>query len=224
MKKIPENVTTVAKAFLPLTVIIILFVIVGNFGFGKITELRNQITASQSDQKILTQKLDVLRNVSTNGTQISNFAVSALPDSNPSLAVMSQIKTIAGSHNLIISDIKATGPTIDPSGLSSVTTSFNVSGSREQMESFVNSVGSFAPITIVTKIKLSEDSPGSALANLSVKSFWAPFPTKIPAITEVISDLTPDEQQMLQDISSLNQPVFIQLPASGGGKSDPFAP
>jgi hypothetical protein len=225
MQKIPENIITVVKAFLPLFTIIILFVIVGNFGFGQIGQIRDKVISAESDQKTLTQKMEVLRNVSAQGAQISNFAVAALPDSNSSLAVMSQLRTLAQNQNLFIANIKSSDPTTDPTGLSSVGISFNLSGgSRAQLESFANSLGSIAPITLVVKIKLSEDSPGSALANVSVKSFWAAFPTKIPALTEAISDLTPDEQQLLQKISALTQPVFVQLPpAGGGGRSDPFS-
>ena len=222
--KIQENVIIVIKAILPLLIVIVLFVVVGQFGFGKISQLQGQMGSAQEDQSVLNQKLDILRNVAGVGAQSSNFAVAALPDSNPALLVLSQIQILAGTQGLVLSELKSGSPSVDPTGLSTVIISFNVTGSRAQVESFIGAISSFAPITIVDKIKLSESIPGVALANISVKSFWAAFPTKIPAVTQAITDLTPAEQQTLQGLGALTQPVFVQIEASQSGKSDPFSP
>ena len=224
MQKIPENVMSVIKVILPLLAILLLFVIVGKFGFGKIANIRTQISAAQTEQKVLSQKLNILTNVAATGEQFSNIAVSALPDSNPSLAVVSQLKILAGTDGLLISEVKSGSPANDNTGLSAVSVSFNVIGSRIQIESFINKISSIAPITIVDKIKINESSPGSSVANIVVKSFWAPFPTQIPPVSQAIADLTPDEQQTMQELSDLKQPIFSQIPAAQGGKSDPFSP
>ena len=225
MLKIPENVVVVFKTVFPLVIIIILFIVVGEFGFGKIGEIRAQVSAAQINQKILTQKLDILKNISGTGAASSNIVASALPSSNPALSVISQLKILAGNSSLVLSELKAGTPTADPQGYSTVSLTFTIVGSRLQVESFLNSTTSFAPLTIVDKIKLSEISSGSAMANISVKSFYAPFPTKIPAITDALSDLTAAEQATLKSVSSLTQPTFSALPAPvAGGKSDPFSP
>jgi hypothetical protein len=57
-----------------------------------------------------------------------------------------------------------------------------------------------------------------------VKSFYAPFPTKVPAVTSAIPDLTATEKQTLQGLSNLTQPVFVAIQAAPGGKADPFSP
>jgi hypothetical protein len=220
--KIQENVMTVIKAVLPLLIIIILFVIVGQFGFGRISSIRDQIASAQRDQKILTQKLDILKNVGSTGAQFSNLAAAALPDSNSSLSTISQIKILAGNAGVSLSGMKAGSPALDATGLSAANISFNAAGSRTQVESFIKAISSFAPISIVDKVKTSEATPGIDLASVSVKSFWAPFPTKIPEVTSAISGLTADEQQTLQGLSTLTQPVFVIIQAAPGGKSDPF--
>lgn len=224
MQKIPENVMSVIKVVLPLLIVIVLFVIVGKFGFGKISGIRTQILAAQTEQKVLSQKLSILTNVASTGEQFSNLAVSALPDSNPSLAVVSQLKILAGTDGLVISEVKSGSPANDTTGLSAVNVSFNVIGSRVQIESFINEISTIAPITIVDKIKINESSPGASVGNIVVKSFWAPFPTQIPTVSQAIADLTPDEQQIMQDLGVLKQPVFSQIPPAQGGKSDPFSP
>jgi Tfp pilus assembly protein PilO len=223
MIKIPDNVATTLKAVFPFFVVIILFVIVGKFGFGKIVEIRDQIKKTQNDQQVLTQKLDVLRNIEATGEKSSNIAVNALPDTNPSLSVISQIKILSGKIGLTVSEIKAGSPGVNSSGLSQVNVSFKVIGPREQVESFVTEISKIAPITIVDKIKISESTPGTSMGNISVKSFWAPFPTKIPAVDKAISDLTSQEQQTLQSLSELTQPIFTDIPAGEGGRNDPFS-
>lgn len=223
MQKIPENIMSVIKVFLPLLAVILLFVIVGKFGFGKISNIRSQIAIAQKEQKILSQKLNVLTNVAATGEQFSNFAVSALPDSNPSLSVVSQLKILAGGDGLVISEIKSGSPASNATGVSAVNVSFNVFGSRVQIESFINKISTIAPITIVDKIKINESAPGASVGNITVKSFWAPFPTQIPPVSQAIADLTSDEQQIMQDLSTLKQPVFSLVLPTQGGKSDPFS-
>lgn len=222
--KIPENVQTVMRVLIPLLVVIILFVLVGQFGFGKISDIRNQIANAKTDQEILMQKLDILRGIESNGQESSNLVVAALPDSNPSLLVVSQIKLLAGKEGLTVSRLKAGTPAVGTSGLSSVNISFNVVGSRSQVESFIKGINLIAPITIVDKVKITESSPGTSLGIVSLKSFWSPFPTKIPAVSQPLTDLTPAEKQTLQQLRTLSQPIFSQIPAGQGGKSDPFSP
>jgi len=224
MLKIPENILTIIKTLAPLVVVIVLFMIVGQFGFGKITDIRNQIEATKSDQKILTQKLDILRKIEDTGEQSSNLVVVALPDSNPSLFVVSQIKLLAGKNGLTIGGLKASSPAVGTTGLSTVNISFTLAGSRSQIESFIKGVSSFAPITIVDRIKINESGPGISMGGITLKSFWAAFPTKIPAVSQALADFTPAEQQTLQDLRSLTLPIFSQVPAGQGGKSDPFSP
>ena len=222
--KIQENVIMVIKAVVPFFIVIILFAVVGQFGFGKIAGIRDQISTAQSDQKILSQKLDILKNIQSTGAQSSNLVASALPDGSPALSVISQIKILAGSAGVTLSEVKAGASAVDTTGLSAVNITFNVAGSRTQVESFINLVSSFAPVSVVEKIKISESAPGAALANVSIKSFWAPFPTKVPVITTAITDLTAAEKQTLQGLSSLTQPVFVAVQAGAGGKADPFSP
>lgn len=221
--KIQENVIVFLKSILPLFVVLILFVLVGQFGFGKISDLRDQIGAAEISQGVLTQKLDILRNISVSGATQSNLATAALPDSNPLLSVMSQIKILSGSSGLSLTDLKAGSPSIDPSGLSSVTVSFNVAGSKDQIETFIKSIGSIAPLSVVEKVTIVQLDPSAAQGTINIKSFWAPFPTKVPAITQAISDLTPAEQQIMQSISNLKQPTFSSLQPAQGGKSNPFS-
>ena len=91
------------------------------------------------------------------------------------------------------------------------------------MLEFLKSIDTIAPITLVDKIKINEVG-GTTRAEVSVKSFFAALPTKLPSLTEPLRDLTEAERETLSKISALTQPPFTDIPPSQGeGKIDPFA-
>lgn len=220
--KISESLKLTINSIWPLVVVVILFLIVGNFGINKILDLRSQISKSQSDQNILKGKLSLLQRVSIDVSTNTNIAVAALPENNPSLVVVSQLRTIALQNGISISGIKTGNEIKDDSGLSRVDISFEVDGPRPVVFSFLDAIGKIAPITLINKIKVSENS-GSTRVEMAVKSYWSALPKTLPALTESISDLTSSEKAILTNISGLVQPVFVEVPASEGtGKTEPF--
>lgn len=221
MKKIPENVSAVIKAILPLVVILTLFVILGQIGFAKISDIREKISAADHDQLILTQKLDMLKTVSQTGVHDANVVTNTLPDNNPSLVVVSQLKNIGG--NLQIDSIKSAAGPSEANDLNTVQISFTVRGDRDGIESFLNSINTFAPLSILNKVKLAQ-SGGNFSADVTVISYWSPLPTKLPDTIEDFGDITAEDKQTLANISALAQPQFVSLPpADSNGKTDPFS-
>ncbi len=222
-KKLPENTKMMINSFGPLTAVVILFFLAGNFGFSKISDVRANVKKIQADRNVLTQKLNLIRGVSQTAAAASSVASVALPASNPALTVSAQLKLLASQNGVLLSGFKAGGEAADASGLSRADLTFDVTGSRPGVIAFIKGIKTFAPITLVDKIKINE-AGGSSKATFSVKSFWSAFPKTLPAITEPIADLTADERKTLQDISTLTQPLFSEeTVVPGGGKTDPFA-
>lgn len=223
MLKIPKNISIIAAAFAPLLVVIVLFIIVGNFGFKKIADIRQQTKTAESDKRILTQKLDILKSVQEDGEKLANLVTVALPDTSPSLSAISQLKILASKDGLLISDLKSGSSANDSKGLSSVNVSFKIEGPRPMVEAFINETKTFAPITLVDKVKMTESTPGITQAEITLKTFFAPFPTKIPAVNQAMADFTASEQEMLEELGSLTQPVFAQVSTTSETKENPFA-
>lgn len=224
MKQIPDNVKLVIKSIGPLVVVLFLSLIVGNFGISKVRSLRSQISQAQNNNNILTQKVDLLRNVSGSLSGSPDIATIAVPDSNPSLVVISQLKLIAGENSVVVSNIKTGAETKDKSGLSSVAISFDAEGPREQIIAFLNTLSGSAPIIKVDKLKLTENS-GITKAGTTVDAFWADLPKTLPALDNPIADLTSDEKSTLAKITQLNLPIFNQVnAATESAKSNPFGP
>jgi len=202
-----ENDKEILKSTAPLIIVIILFVIVGKFGISQVTDLRAKINDAKKTQSTLSEKLKILKSLSQTAVSSADSVTFALPKSNPSLQIMSQLKLLASNNLLVLSDIRASISSGDSSNLSSVTTSFNVTGPREQIISFIKSIDSIAPITLVDKMQLSEDK-GVNIANISTRTYWAEFPSTIPTVTQSVTDLTVSEKDLLMQISNLTFPSF----------------
>lgn len=223
LKDIPENIRVIITNSLPLAIVIILFLFVGNFGVSKITSMGDQVAQATKSNNILTQKVNTLQAVGSIYGNAPDMATTALPSSDSALTAISQIKTLSFLQSLTLSNIKAGTETLDLTGLSRVDISLEAVGSKAQIVAFVKSISGIAPITTVESIKLNE-SAGSSHATISLRTYWSPLPKTLPAVDQAISDLTPDERATLLTIGKLTQPSFLTLPpASGGGKADPFS-
>lgn len=206
----------------PLAGVIVLFIIVGNYGFGRIGDLRSQISKAQSDKQLLTGKLNTLRTVNEIASTGSQAASSALPAKNSSLIVLTQVKSLAGQKQVVINNLKSGSETKGSTGVSSTAISFDLVGPREGVLSFLDQIERTAPIVLLTKIKMSENG-GETRATITLNSFWAALPTQLPAITQSITELSSDENSLLENISNLVQPQFVEVPpAQGAGKTNPF--
>lgn len=211
-KGLPESIKQTAVAGVPLLVVIILFAVVGNFGISKLKKVQSEIKSARVIEKTLTQKLDLLKSISQEVSK-TGLVNSALPSVNPSLAVIGQIKNVAITNTVILSGIKSIVSATDTSDLKSAFVSFNVTGARAQVFSFLNDLAKVAPIVTIGTIKITEEA-GATVADIGVRSYWADLPKTIPSITAPIEDLTPDEKKILSNVSNLIQPNFSQIQPS----------
>lgn len=224
----PLKTKKILTSVLPLVSVLILFLIVGRFGIGKIRVVRDQISKAQKDEKTLTQNLKILSTVSEtiNGDKTSLVTL-ALPSTNPSLLAISQLKNLAITNGLLITTIKAGNEVKDNSGLSRVDIAFEMRGDKRAIYSFLGGIGKLAPIMLISKVKITE-STGNTGANVTIASFWEALPKDLPATTELITDFTQKDKELLNNILSLTPPTISgasDLPASQeSGRVDPFGP
>src|SRR5688572_160944 len=120
IKNMPVATRRIIGSILPLVVVLILFFVVGKFGLSKMTDLRKQITKAQKEESILTEKLKILETVSDTLGQGSAISAAVMPESNPSLIVLTQLKILASTSGVFITNIKAGSEIQDSSGLSRV--------------------------------------------------------------------------------------------------------
>jgi len=215
LKNLPESTRQTIVAAFPLFLVIIFFIFVGKYGISKVTDLRSQIKTAQNSETILTQKLNILQTISSTAESGARAASLAVPATNPSLIVVSQLRNLATGNGVIISAIKSTMGAASVAGLNQAIISFTVNGTREQIFKFLSSIDKIAPISLVDKIRMTEGG-GVLQADIGIKTFWADFPKTIPPVTTPISDLTPAEKETLTKILGLIQPNFTEVTAAQG--------
>lgn len=221
LKNMPESTKKLLGVVAPLVALILLFVIVAKFGISKVGDLRSKIAIAQKEETILSEKAKLLETVSDSLSAGTVASTGAMPESNSSLIVLSQLKILAGTRGVFISNIKAGSEVKDDTGLSRVDLTFDSRGSKDSIIAFLGDTARIAPITKLTKLKITQ-ALGETLATVTVASFWSPLPKTIPSITESVNDLTPAERNTLVEISKLIQPIFSNIQATEGGKEDPF--
>lgn len=220
-KGLPESLRQTITVAAPLLVVIVLFLLVGNFGVSKILGVQAEIDSAQKSEKTLTQKLSLLQTLSTDAVLRVNVVGSALPDTNPALTLISQLKNVALANGVFMTTIKSSGGSANTTGLNEANISFSLEGTRDQIFTFLTAVSGISPITIVNNVSINE-SLGSLKADVSVKSFWAVFPKTIPDIISPIDDLTANEKRLLTKISGLTQPKFTEIAPTSEVNPNPF--
>ena len=219
---LPESVRQTAVAAAPLLVVIILFIFVGNFGVSKVIDVRTQIQSANASQATLTQKLNLLQTLSGVASSEAPLAASAVPDANPTLSVISQLKILALEGGIVLTGIKSTSGVSTTNGMNEAAISFTAEGAIPSIFSFLASTAKVAPIMIVDKIAMTEAS-GSITTDISIKSYWADLPKTIPSVDAPVTDLTVTERDTLTKVVSLTQPSFTEVtPSQGGTNPNPF--
>jgi hypothetical protein len=219
---LPESVRQTAIAAAPLLIVIILFIFVGNFGVSKVMGLRGQIQSAEALQATLTQKLAILQTLSATAASAAPLALGAVPDTNPALSTISQLKILALQEGIVLSGIRSSSGVSSTNGMNEASIVFSADGTLPKILSFLNDTAKVAPIMIVDRIAMTE-SLGIVRAELGVKSYWAELPKTIPSVDSPVTDLTASEKATLTKVSALTQPIFTQaVPSQGGTNPNPF--
>lgn len=216
------NYRAILVAVLPFLGVVFLSLMVVRFALIKITEMRAKIAAERKSQVVLRQKLDLLDGQGEEILDSSSVSLSVLPSSNPALIVLSQLRRLAGRDDVNFISVKVGQEDEFANGIKSIVLSLEVEGMRAALFSFLKSIRAMAPISSVESVKMSGISD-IVQAKVVVKSFWSPFPRKLPPFDSPVSDLTMSERDLLHKIDSLTKPVFVEIPpAETNKREDPF--
>jgi hypothetical protein len=184
--------------------------------------LREELVKAGKDENILKSKLDVLSESQASVATDANYAVSFLPGEDPALLVLYQLRASAATSGLLLSNFEVGFGTEEAGGLQTTSVSFDIEGPLQQILDFVNLVKSIAPNIWIEKTELNF-SGETLQATIDTKSYWSPFPAKMPALTEPITSLDDAEKEIFSKISSYSQPSFVSLtPGAPRENLNPF--
>lgn len=218
------NIRAILTPSIFLIILVLLFSFAVRLGFTEISSQRNTIAKLQKDENILRQKEALLRDLETTLLSQADLALLTLPGKNPALAIVSQLKNLSSQKAIIIDNIKAGAPRKEESSIGRIDISFDAEGPFLSVLDFSASLKTIAPITTLQKFDLSDAGGGLSRATVSVRSYWADFPEKIPSVSEPVKEFTDEDQEILATFASLVTPSFVEvIPNPPGVRVDPFS-
>ncbi len=230
MKDLSKNIKFLEVPILVLLALIVVSLVGAKIIFDRFSIINNESADLKSTQELLTQKLTVLQTNNQKAADFSSKVNEALPSRNPSFIVLAQLRNMTSQVSALISDVSV-GQGVKDQGtnISYVPITFKTSGDPIKLSNILLQVNKFAPISKLQELKLvAGTGANDFVATITLNTYWSELPTKIPAISEPITQLTPDENKILQDVSNLQSvAVGSSQPTSavaGSSRTNPFSP
>lgn len=215
------SVSAIAVPAVYLLVSIILFVFGAKTGIAKISEQRDSLAEAKRNQAVLEQKESLLRQIETEVNSQVEVLANVLPEKNPALTMISQIKNLAAVSGITITSFKI-GAVNDTGSVSFADVSYDADGDSVSVIAFLNTIKTLAPLSTIDTAKINQQA-GAASANVRIRVYFAGYPTKLPSLTEAVGELTGEEEGLFETLSGLSLPVFTTLsPQEPTVRESPF--
>lgn len=203
------NVSAILVPSVYLLVSIILFVFGLRTGIAKISEQNSTLNEARKAQEVLQQKESLLRQIETEVSSQVDVLANVVPEKNPALIMISQLKNLAAVSGITITTFKI-GAQNDAGVVSFVNLSYDADGDLVSVISLLNTIKTLAPISTIDTVKINQQG-GVASANVRIRVYFAGYPTKLPSLTEPVNELTSEEETLLETLSGLSLPIFTTL-------------
>ena len=103
---IPQKMRAMLLPLALLLTMVVLATIVFKVGIARIGTQRAELQKATKNETILAQKQQVLQTLENSILSYADTAIIAMPDKNPSLIALSQIKILAERNTVSLSNIK----------------------------------------------------------------------------------------------------------------------
>lgn len=205
-----------------LLTLIVMFILVITLGYKQISLLYLSTGEIKENERLLSLKLDILQTVDEVLADDISFIDIALPSRGSVLYGISQVKKLALTKNVLVSNLKTSAQALEENGISKIPITFSVEGSEGDIYSFLSTFYSALPLMNLEKVKIDK-TEGVAIAAVTVSVYSAALPEKIPALAEGVDGFTNEDIQMLNRLSDFTRPDFFDpRPSEGSTRDDPF--
>ena len=184
-------------------------------GYSQITtQLDNLKKASQAEER-LESKLSTLKRINTSFDGSSSDILVALPEDNPGIQLIAQLKQYAADNTIPLNKIEMKGL----ADVSDTLTKIQIISEFELVDynsaiSFLRSFQLSSPISSLDSFKVETIEGGILIAEAEISVYWSKLPTELPPLTEPVKEFTSEELALLGEVSSLLQPQFTIIPPS----------
>jgi hypothetical protein len=204
--------------------ILLLFVFLIPSTYTKIVSGIDSYKNEQELEAVLQNKITVLKSTPQTVLDKAPSTVIALPDKNPSLAVLSQVKILAEEKSVTISNIKTQSSTEAADGISEGKLSFRLSAPEYiQISEVLKELPSRAPLSSIYSVTMKGQSDADKVAEVSLMVYWSALPKNLPPLTEPLTAFTPEELALLDKLSALRRQDITDLqPDTSAARENPF--
>jgi Tfp pilus assembly protein PilO len=169
--------------------------------------------------------------------------LSAVPEEKSIPTLFSMVEGAAGRSGVSIEDMGLSSPGSIATAAAAKQTSeeqrlgsgllpftLSISGTLEQVREFLTTTLSVRRLARVRTFSLVVRQDGTTRTSLDMDAFWLPFPATIGKVSQKITTLTPQQEEVIGEMRSLELfaavtgvPIEVTIPENAA-KSDPFAP
>lgn len=217
-----------AKAIgIPLFVVVILAIVilgVGNMAYSRFTTQYSDLEQARTEEEELQVKLSLLSEVETESLDASNRSLVALPEKNPGLFMLSQVKALADKYQLTIVESRVDSDNAYKGDLTRAQVKVSVEdGDVVAYTNFLKELPTLAPLSSLESVTIERSTNGDTLMEAGLYVYWSPLPTTLPALTEPLKALSPSDEAILAELSNLKVPSFTVLnPTDPTDRENPF--
>ena len=220
---IPPNVRVMFVPIIYIVILVVISVFAVRTGMDKIARQRRELKAAEKMEMALEEKaVELTSNVGVLIPLVTP-ATMALPDTNPSLIVISNFKSLIENKDIELEDFRVSGGGGGDVELGTLNIPFSLKGDFIETLAFLKDTKNVAPIIVIDRLSVSvkEDT---AQIDASAKSYWASYPEKLPPVTQPIDKITSEEMALLQELTTKRPPAFFELdPMIPSYRSNPFS-
>lgn len=199
----------------PVIVIVVVFVVAffgGSELVGRISAMQTDISALEKLQTTLENRLSTLQVYDSQLLDESNVASVALPSGNPSVLVVAQLRSLAKDNSIAIGNLRLDSiedlATETQTQLKKVNIGFELTGEGDRVLEFIDALAKISPLVNLESINVVMRSGIGLNGEIRLSAFYAPFPDKLPALDEPVSDLSQADESTLDFISNLRSPAL----------------
>lgn len=225
MYRSKDELSYVAKPASIFVATLVLVFLAISFLYTQITKIRGQISELNTTKEALQKKYDTLSSVETIVPVGMDIMEMILPPRTPVIYALNQIKNIALERQVTISDIKAGTTVQDSDGISKNSLSFSVEGGTQEIFSFLKIIERSLPLMKINNIDVISSNTSFSRMDVSLFTYSAKMPERIPALTAPISGLDQKDIEILTSLLQYRAPTIIQseIDEFGSyGRVDPF--
>jgi hypothetical protein len=189
-------------------------------GFTRVPLMFDQLRTEQQNNDLLAEKLNILEKLRNDVISRSDSSVVAFPISDSVLWFMNVLKSSAETNQieLVSLDFKRSLGELN-------TSTFELqiaAGNRKDLLTFMTDLKNRAPISSIEEISF-ETNGEEVISNVKIVTYWKPLPEKIPSVSQPITDLTQNEEEILRSVINLRGPEFTTLdPDQHSDRTNPF--